>query len=124
MDPQEFSRKIYCAIADTVTFDAVAGSVEIVGSVTEFGVRNLVLVVASGVTQLRWDGVVKEPDGFFELSTVELRWQEAGWFVAFEPWFTTNLNFTCRTLQLNGVSVEGSGAWYQDSFDGPLPAAD
>lgn len=123
MSPQEFSYGTYCTIAETVTFDSVAGRVEIAGSVTDAGVRNRVRVIASEVTQFLWEGGVKEPDGLFELSTVEIRSQPEGWLVVFEPWYTSKLRFACKTLQLNGQVVEGHGAWYQDSLEGPIPAS-
>ena len=123
MNPEDFSRGVYCAVADSLTFDPVRGAVEIVGSVTDTGVTHRIHVLALDVTHFSWDGRPKELNGLFELSTVEIRSQAAGWFVGFEPWSTSKLGFVCGTLQLNGTAVEGSGVWYQDSLDGPVPVS-
>jgi hypothetical protein len=123
MTPQEFSRAVYGAAADAVAFNPVDGRLVITGSMTESGVRTPIHIVATDVTQFQWTGSIKEPDGFFELSTVEIRSQASGWLVAFEPWYTARLLFACQVLELNAEAVAGTGAWFQDSLDGPVAAA-
>jgi hypothetical protein len=120
MSPEEFCRDIYCSVAEVISFDPVSGLLSIQGSVTESGATKTIQITAGGVTHFHWNGAVKAPDGFFELSTVEIRNEGTRWHVQFEPWFTATLRFVCETLQLNGESVEGGGAWLQDSLEGPV----
>jgi hypothetical protein len=115
MSPEEFSRRIYCSVAEVISFDPVAGLLSIQGSVTNNGSTKTIQITAGDVTHFHWDGVVKDPDGFFELSTVEIRNEGNRWLVEFEPWFTATLRFACGSLQLDGERVEGGGAWFQDS---------
>ena len=122
MSPEEFSRRIYCSVAEVISFDPVAGLLSIQGSVTNSGSTKTIQITARDVTHFHWDGVVKDPDGFFELSTVEIRKEGERWLVEFEPWFTATLRFASGTLQLDGERVEGRGAWFQDSLEGPVPA--
>ena len=124
MSPEEFSRRIYCSVAEVISFDPVAGLLSIQGSVSDGGSTTLIQITAGDVTHFHWDGVVKAPTGFFELSTVEIRNEEDRWFVEVEPWFTAMLRFACSTLELNGERVEGRGAWFQDSLEGPVPLKD
>ena len=121
MSAEEFSRRTYCAVADAIGFDPVSGVLSLDGSVTNSGVSTPIRVVARGVTQFHWDGVPKDPQGFFELSTVEIRADGNRWHVEFEPWYSATLGFVCDRLELNGELIEGHGAWYQDSLDGPEP---
>jgi hypothetical protein len=122
MSPEEFSRRIYCSVAEVISFDPVTGVLSIQGSVTDDGSAKTIQITASDVTHFYWDGAVKAPEGFFELSTVEIRNEGNRWLVEFEPWFTATLRFACGTLQLDGERVEGAGAWFQDSLEGPVPA--
>jgi len=122
MSPEEFSQRIYCSVAEVISFDPVAGLLSIQGSVTDSGSTKTIQITAGDVTHFHWDGAVKGPDGFFELSTVEIRNEGNGWLVVFEPWFTAKLRFACGSLQLDGERVEGEGAWFQDSLEGPVPA--
>jgi hypothetical protein len=121
MSPEEFSRRTYCSVAEVISFDPVAGLLSIQGSATNNGPTTLIQITAGDVTQFHWDGAVKEPNGFFELSTVEIRNERDRWLVEFEPWFTAILRFVCGSLELNGERVEGQGAWFQDSLEGPVP---
>ena len=121
MSPEEFSRRIYCSVAQVISFDPVAGLLSIQGSVTDGESITTIQITAGGVTHFHWDGSVKAPDGFFELSTVEIRSEGDRWHVEFEPWFTATLGFICDSLELDGEGVEGRGAWFQDSLEGPVP---
>jgi len=122
MSPEEFSQRIYCSVAEVISFDPVAGLLSIQGSVTDSGSTKTIQITAGDVTHFHWDGAVKDPDGLFELSTVKIRNEGNGWVVEFEPWFSTRLRFACGSLQLDGERVEGDGAWFQDSLEGPVPA--
>ena len=110
MSPEEFSRRIYCSVAEVISFDPVTGVLSIQGSVTDSGSTKTIQITAGDVTHFHWDGVVKDPDGFFELSTVEIRNEGNGWLVVFEPWFTATLRFACGSLQQDGERVDGGGA--------------
>jgi hypothetical protein len=121
MSPEEFSRRIYCSVAQVISFDPVAGLLSIQGSVASGGSTQTIQITAGDVTRFHWDGTVKEPEGFFELSTVAIHSEGSHWVVEFEPWFTATLRFTCGSLQLDGERVEGKGAWFQDSLEGPFP---
>ena len=121
MSPEEFSRRIYCSVAQVISFDPVAGLLSIQGTVTNSGSTKTIQITAGDVTHFQWDGAVKAPEGFFELSTVEIRNEGNGWLVEFEPWYTATLRFACGTLELDGERVEGRGSWYQDSLEGPEP---
>lgn len=120
MSPEEFSRRIYASVAEVISFDPVAGLLSIQGSVTESGLAKTIQITAGDVTHFHWDGSVKTPDGCFELSTVEISNEGSRWYVEFEPWFTAILRFKCGTLELDGERVEGRGAWFQDSLEGPV----
>src|ERR687890_697482 len=98
MSPEEFSRRIYCAVAEVISFDPVAGLLSIQGSVTYSGSTRTIQITAEDVTHFHWDGAVKAPEGFFELSTVEIRNEGDRWLVKFDPWFTATLRFSCGTL--------------------------
>jgi hypothetical protein len=111
MSPEEFSRGTYCSVAEVISFDPVGGLLSIQGSVTDSGSVRTIQITAGGVIHFHWDGSVKTPDGFFELSTVEIRNERHGWLVQFEPWFTARLRFVCGTSELNGDRVESQGAW-------------
>src|SRR3954470_7460263 len=121
MSPEEFSRQTYCSIAELVSFDPVAGLLSIQASVNDSGSVKTIQITAGDVTHFQWNGSVKATEGFFELSTVEIRNDGYRWLVEFEPWFTATLGFNCGTLALNGDPVEGPGAWFQDSLEGPVP---
>jgi hypothetical protein len=110
MSPEEFSRRIYCSVAEVISFDPVTGVLSIQGSVADGGAAKTIQITASDVTHFHWDGAVTAPEGFFELSTVEIRNEGNGWRVEFEPWFTATLRFACGTLQLDGERVEGEGS--------------
>src|SRR4051812_33838513 len=120
MSPEEFSRQTYCSIAELISFDPIAGLLSIQGSLADRGSTTTIQITAGDVTHFHWGGSGKAPDGFFELSTVEIRHEGNRWLVQFEPWFTATLGFVCGTLALNGERVEGSGAWFQDSLEGPV----
>jgi hypothetical protein len=120
MSPEEFSRRTYCSVAEVISFDPVAGLLSIQGSVTDSGSTKTIQITAGDVTHFHWGGSVRAPDGFFELSTVGIRNEGNRWLVEFEPWFTATLRFTCGTLELDGEGVEGRGAWFQDSLEGPV----
>jgi hypothetical protein len=81
MSPEEFSRRIYCSVAEVISFDPVTGVLSIQGSVTTSGSTKTIQITASDVTHFHWDGAVKAPEGFFELSTVEIRNEKGvgGW---------------------------------------------
>jgi hypothetical protein len=121
MSPEEFSRCTYCSVAEVISFDPVAGLLSIQGSMTDSGSTKTIQITAGDVTHFYWDGSVAAPGGFFELSTVEIRSEGNRWRVEFEPWFTATLRFACGSLELNGERIEGGGAWFQDSLDGPVP---
>jgi hypothetical protein len=121
MSPEDFSRRTYCSVAEVISFDPVAGLLSIQGSATDSGSTKTIQITAGDVTHFHWDGSVRVPDGFFELSTVEIRKEGNRWLVKFEPWFTATLRFICGTLELDGERVEGRGAWFQDSLEGPVP---
>jgi hypothetical protein len=121
MSPEEFSRRTYCSVAETVSFDPVTSALSIHGSVTNGGKSTPIQVMAAGVTQFHWAGRPKLPGGFFELSTVEIQSEGSGWLVEFEPWHSSTLRFACEVLELNGERIQGEGAWYQDSLGGPVP---
>ena len=123
MTPEEFSRRIYCAIMDATAFDPANGLLSLTGTLTERGTQKRVVITATNVVEFSWNGRPKEPEGLFELSTVEIRDKEHGWEVEFEPWYSTSLRFVCGALELNGERVEGSGSWYQDSLNGPVATA-
>jgi hypothetical protein len=120
MSPQDFCLRTYCAIADVLSFDPVTGQLSLRGRLTDGGEETSLTVSASGVTQFRWDGHIKEPDGFFELTTVGISEHSGRWRVTFEPWLTSELQFTCDKLELNGDAVDGVGAWFQDALEGPV----
>jgi hypothetical protein len=122
MSPEEFSRRTYCSVAEVISFDPVTGVLSIQGSVISDGSTKTIQITASDVTHFHWDGTVKAPEGSFELSTVEIRSEGTRWLIEFKPWFTATLQFACSSLQIDGESVEGRGAWFQDSFQGPVPA--
>jgi hypothetical protein len=120
MSPEEFSRSIYCSVAEVISFDPVAGLLSIQGSVTYGGSTKTIQITAGDVTHFHWDESARAPDGSFILSTVEIRNEGNRWLVQIEPWFTATLRFICGTLQLDGERVEGGGAWFQDSLEGPV----
>jgi hypothetical protein len=120
MSPEEFSRRVYGSVAQVISFDPVAGLLSIQGSVTDGGATKTIQITAGDVTHLHWEGSVKTANGFFELSTVEIhRLVDKRWLVEFEPWYTATLRFVSGTLEFDGERVEGEGAWFQDSLEGP-----
>jgi hypothetical protein len=120
MSPDEFSRRTYCSVAQVISFDPVAGLLSVQGSVSDGAAIKTIQITAGGVTHLHWDGSGKAPDGVFKLLTVEIhKLVDDRWLVEFEPWFTATLRFVSGTLELDGERVEGEGAWFQDSLEGP-----
>jgi hypothetical protein len=120
MSPEEFCRRAYSSVAQVISFDPVAGLLSIQGSVTDGAATKTVQITAGDVTHFHWDGSGKTPNGAFELSMVEIhRLVDMRWLVEFEPWFTATLRFVSGTLEFDGERVEGEGAWFQDSLEGP-----
>jgi hypothetical protein len=119
MSPEDFCRRAYCAIAHSVAFDPVTGRLALAGTVHDQSTATSITIVATGVTGFEWQGAVKDPDGLFELSTVEITASNGGWELEFHPWFTARVRLRCESLQLDGETVEGTGSWFQDDLHGP-----
>ena len=116
---QAFCARVYCAVLDEAQIDPVTGVVTLTGHLSDHDRSRPISVRLDGVSRVVWRGRPKDPDGFFELSTVFVRRTDTGWTLRFEPWDTARLEFDCEQLSLNGEPVTGSGTWHQDSIEGP-----
>jgi hypothetical protein len=123
ISPQAFCARVYCAVLDDVAINPVAGIATLTGVLKDHERSRPINIHLEGLSGVAWHGVPKEPEGFFELSTVEIgpaSGSRARWRVRFEPWDSAELEFHCEAVILNGDLVSGPGAWRQDSLDGPV----
>lgn len=61
------------------------------------------------------------PDDRLELSDIELEREADGWRFWCDPWYCRTIEFRCAGIRLNGVAVDGTGKWLQDSLPSEKP---
>ena len=116
---QDFCRVLCRAVVEHHQIDLLAKRVTLSANVTDADTTEHYLVAFNGVTSFGWVSEDPKQRDRMELSVIGLErpdGPQGDWQVYLNPWYTTEIEFQCSEITINGAELLYDGDCLQDSL--------